>query len=70
MILDFVPDHVAPDHPWATGHPDRLFQGTADDPSRTPGDFIGAGGRGLARGCDPFFPPWPDVVQLNAFEVG
>ncbi len=21
----------------------------------------------LARGRDPYFPPWPDVVQLNAF---
>ena len=20
-----------------------------------------------ARGRDPYFPPWPDVVQLNAF---
>ncbi|MFE7931831.1 alpha-amylase family glycosyl hydrolase [Streptomyces sp. NPDC057456] len=67
LILDFVPNHVAPDHPWVTGHPDRLLQGTADDLSRTPGDFIEAGGRILARGRDPFFPPWPDVVQLNAF---
>ena len=21
----------------------------------------------VARGRDPYFPPWPDVVQLNAF---
>ena len=21
----------------------------------------------LAHGRDPYFPPWPDVVQLNAF---
>ncbi|MEU9265606.1 alpha-amylase family glycosyl hydrolase [Streptomyces sp. NPDC048251] len=67
LILDFVPNHVAPDHPWVTRHPDRLIQGTADDLSRTPGDFIESDGRILARGRDPFFPPWPDVVQLNAF---
>jgi hypothetical protein len=28
---------------------------------------MAAGGRILAHGRDPFFPPWPDVVQLNAF---
>ena len=26
-----------------------------------------AGGQVLAHGRDPYFPPWPDVVQLNAF---
>ncbi|MEV5898570.1 alpha-amylase family glycosyl hydrolase [Streptomyces sp. NPDC052127] len=68
LILDFVPNHVAPDHPWVTRHPDRLIRGgTADDLSRTPGDFMESDGRILARGRDPFFPPWPDVVQLNAF---
>lgn len=67
LILDFVPNHIAPDHPWVTRHPDRLIHGTADDLSRTPGDFIESDGRILARGRDPFFPPWPDVVQLNAF---
>ena len=24
----------------------------------------------VARGRDPYFPPWPDVVQLNAFSPG
>lgn len=67
LILDHVPNHVAPDHPWLTAHPDRLIQGTAEDLTRTPDDFIEAGDRVYARGRDPFFPPWPDVVQLNAF---
>ncbi|QJT06691.1 alpha-amylase [Streptomyces asoensis] len=67
LILDFVPNHVAPDHPWVIEHPDRLIRGTADDLSRNPGDFMESGGRILARGRDPFFPSWPDVVQLNAF---
>ncbi|SHI61704.1 alpha-amylase family glycosyl hydrolase [Streptomyces sp. 3214.6] len=67
LILDFVPNHVAPDHPWLTAHPDRLIQGTADDLARAPGEYIEAAGRVYARGRDPFFPPWPDVVQLNAF---
>ncbi|MET8077724.1 alpha-amylase [Streptomyces sp. NPDC005303] len=67
LILDHVPNHVAPDHPWLTSDPDRLVQGTADDLARAPADFIEAGGRIFARGRDPYFPPWPDVVQLNAF---
>jgi len=28
------------------------------------------GGKVLALGRDPFFPAWPDVLQLNAFEPG
>ncbi|MET7692880.1 alpha-amylase [Streptomyces sp. NPDC005483] len=67
LILDHVPNHVAPDHPWLTSDPDCLLQGTADDLARAPADFVEAGGRIFARGRDPYFPPWPDVVQLNAF---
>ncbi|MGW2047281.1 alpha-amylase [Streptomyces sp. NPDC001858] len=70
LILDHVPNHVAPDHPWLTAHPDRLIQGAADDLARAPGDFVEAADRVYARGRDPFFPPWPDVVQLNAFSAG
>lgn len=67
LILDFVPNHVAPDHPWLTTHPDRLIQGTPDDLAHAPDAFLEAGGHLYARGRDPYFPPWPDVVQLNAF---
>jgi hypothetical protein len=67
LILDHVPNHVAPDHPWLTTHPDRLIQGTPDDLADTPDAFLDTGCGIVARGRDPFFPPWPDVVQLNAF---
>ncbi|MEV6167443.1 alpha-amylase [Streptomyces sp. NPDC051954] len=67
LILDYVPNHVAPDHPWLTERPDCLVSGTPDDLARAPEAFLDAGGRVYARGRDPFFPPWPDVVQLNAF---
>ncbi|MEU9166329.1 alpha-amylase [Streptomyces sp. NPDC048420] len=67
LILDHVPNHVAPDHPWLTSDPDRLVRGTVDDLTRAPADFVEAGGQVYARGRDPYFPPWPDVVQLNAF---
>ena len=35
LILDFVPNHVAPDHPWVFEHPEYFVQGTADDARRT-----------------------------------
>lgn len=67
LILDFVPNHVAPDHPWTREHPDYFIQGMENDLLQTPDDFIPINGRVIARARDPFFPPWPDVVQLNAF---
>ncbi|WP_405910267.1 MULTISPECIES: alpha-amylase [unclassified Streptomyces] len=70
LILDYVPNHVAPDHPWLTERPDCLVRGTPDDLARDPGAFLEAGGQVYARGRDPYFPPWPDVVQLNAFSDG
>ena len=66
LILDFVPNHVAPDHPWTTSHPDRFIQGTPDD-LRDAASFFEVEGRVLANGRDPYFPAWPDVAQLNAF---
>ena len=31
LILDFVPNHVAPDHPWTSEHPERFVRGSRDD---------------------------------------
>ena len=67
LILDFVPNHVAPDHPWTRTRPDLLLQGSPEELANEPESFIEVGGRVLALGRDPFFPAWPDVVQLNAF---
>jgi len=70
LVLDFVPNHVAPDHPWVDEHPEYFIQGTNDDAARQPDDFIRIGGTVLACGRDPYFPAWPDVLQLNAFDPG
>ncbi|GAA3388304.1 alpha-amylase family glycosyl hydrolase [Cryptosporangium minutisporangium] len=67
LVLDYVPNHVAPDHPWALRRPELFIRGTSDDLARSPDAFVEVGGAVLARGRDPFFPPWPDVLQLNAF---
>jgi Alpha amylase, catalytic domain len=69
LILDYVPNHVAPDHPWVTSHPEFFIQGDEDDMKADPAGWVSVGGHILAHGRDPYFPPWPDVVQLNAFSA-
>jgi len=66
LLLDFVPNHTAPDHPWTETHPEFYVSGEG----LMPEESLLCGGRLIARGRDPFFPPWPDVVQLNAFHPG
>jgi Alpha amylase, catalytic domain len=68
LILDFVPNHVAPDHPWVTAHPEYFVQGTLDDANKDPASFMKIGDRVLACGRDPYFPAWQDVLQLDAFQ--
>lgn len=70
LILDFVPNHVAPDHPWVNDHPGYFVRGEEQDLRNDPASFVEAAGRVFACGRDPFFPAWPDVLQLNAFDPG
>jgi len=71
LVLDFVPNHVAIDHPWLVSHPECFIQGTQDESDEKPDQFfdkVGAGRtRVFAYGRDPHFPPWTDTAQLNAF---
>ncbi|GAB4573325.1 MAG: alpha-amylase family glycosyl hydrolase [Anaerolineae bacterium] len=67
LILDFVPNHVAVDHPWVTTHPEYFIQGTEQDLQTAPDAFFRAGGAIIAHGRDPYFPAWTDTAQLNAF---
>jgi 1,4-alpha-glucan branching enzyme len=70
LVLDFVPNHVAPDHPWVLTHPGYFLRGDAEALRREPASFFEAGGNVFACGRDPYFPAWPDVLQLNAFDRG
>jgi len=70
LVLDFVPNHVAPDHPWVAEHPEYFIRGNADDARNDPGSYIELHGSVCACGRDPYFPAWPDVLQLNAFQPG
>jgi Alpha amylase, catalytic domain len=69
LMLDFVPNHTAIDHPWVATHPEFYIGGTEDDLAREPANYCRlptpAGPRVFAFGRDPNYPGWPDVLQLN-----
>lgn len=69
LILDFVPNHVAPDHPWVAEHPDFFVSGSEEQLAAQPRNYCraetGQGPRVLAYGRDPYFDGWPDTLQLN-----
>ena len=66
LVLDFVPNHTAPDHPWVTEHPDYYISGTQADLDRKPKDYRRMeNGSVLAYGRDPYFDGWPDTLQLD-----
>jgi glycosidase len=65
LLLDFVPNHVAPDHDWVTAHPEYFVRGTEADLGSEPPAFLKTAAGVIALGRDPYFAPWPDVVQLD-----
>ncbi|HQR41583.1 MAG TPA: alpha-amylase family glycosyl hydrolase [Gemmatales bacterium] len=69
LLLDFVPNHMALDHPWVFEHPEYFVHGTELDLARSPRNYTRIhskqGSLLLAHGRDPYFPGWPDTVQLN-----
>lgn len=70
LILDFVPNHVAPDHPWVREHPEYFLPATTSEAAKDPMSYVRSGDRIFSCGRDPYFPAWPDVLQLNAFDPG
>jgi len=68
LLLDFVPNHVGLDHPWIIARPDFFFHGTEEQLASAPDRWIRVhSGEVLALGRDPYFPGWPDTLQLNYF---
>jgi hypothetical protein len=69
LLLDFVPNHTGLDHPWVEEHPEYYISGTELDLTRAPQNYTWArrqhGDVLLAHGRDPYFPGWPDTLQLN-----
>jgi hypothetical protein len=69
LMLDFVPNHMALDHPWVEDHPEYFVAGTEDLLGREPQNYIRIkrkkGDLVLAYGRDPYFSGWPDTLQLD-----
>jgi glycosidase len=69
LMLDFVPNHTAPDHPWVKGHPDYYIEASEEALAAAPQNYLRVdtdrGPKILAYGRDPNFPGWPDTLQLN-----
>jgi glycosidase len=69
LLLDFVPNHTALDHPWVRAYPDYYIEGSEEALADAPGNYLrldtDRGPRILAYGRDPNFPGWPDTLQLN-----
>lgn len=69
LMLDFVPNHMGLGHPWAEEPPEYFVSGSCEDLERWPGNYIRSEGRSgqriFAHGRDPYFPGWPDTLQLN-----
>lgn len=69
LMLDFVPNHMAPDHPWVEQHLDFFVGGSDVDLARAPQNFFQLptknGSRVFAHGRDPYFDGWSDTIQLN-----
>src|SRR5215475_2882825 len=69
LMLDFVPNHTAPDHPWVEEHPEYYVRGTDADLAREPQNYVRMnrtdGNFVFAYGRDSYFPGWPDTLQLD-----
>ncbi len=69
LLLDFVPNHTGLDHTWVEDHPEYYIRGTELDLARAPQNYTWVKRKGgdllLALGRDPYFPGWPDALQLN-----
>ena len=69
LMLDFVPNHTALDHEWVETQPEFYVAGTELKLAQAPHNYLWVkrkgGDRLLAHGRDPYFPGWPDTLQLN-----
>jgi hypothetical protein len=69
LMLDFVPNHTALDHPWVEDHLEYYVAGDEAALARAPQNYVrvhrARGDVILAHGKDPYFDGWPDTLQLD-----
>ena len=69
LILDFVPNHTACDHPWIQSNPEYYVRrGEVENGDCSEGFFRSRGEKGIsciAHGKDPHFSAWTDTAQLD-----
>ena len=68
LILDFVPNHLALDHPWLKQYPERFVQGSPELLQAHPDRYFTDPenpDRIWAHAFDPYFSGWGDTVQLD-----
>lgn len=65
LVLDYVADQTALDHPWVFDHPDRFLRGGLEELRRSPGRFFEAGGCAIAHARDDGGALCPDGAQLD-----
>ncbi len=69
LMLDFVPNHTALDCPWIEEHPDFYIEATLSHLEQENLNYVqipvAGKNRVFAHGRDPYFPGWPDTLQLN-----
>jgi hypothetical protein len=69
LMLDFVPNHMGPDHRWVEEHSEYFISGTKSEIVNFPQNYIRIkckkGDLIFAYGRDPFFDGWPDTLQLD-----
>ena len=69
LMLDFIPNHTAIDHPWVKENPEMYVTGTEVQLQHEPRNYVrlqsSRGNLILAHGRDPNFPGWSDTLQLN-----
>jgi hypothetical protein len=74
LLLDFVPNHTAPDHAWVQKHPDYYVHGTDELLLQEPQNYTRVttanGSVVMAYGRDPYFAGWSDTLQLNYADPG
>jgi Alpha amylase, catalytic domain len=74
LMLDFVPNHMGPDHPWLETNSGYFISGTEADLLQHPKNYrkihTKQGDLVLAYGRDPYFEGWPDTIQLDYSNPG